>query len=127
MRSLTFHLKVLITILVLLGVSVTAYQIFVLGIPVTEDATDDLWNIDAKVEFVAVPVPRLFKQAVVWAMPHQYTFPKPKAADRARRDAAWAHVRWMTDHQNPDGGWGELPASATGGGASKAEQEPPSA
>jgi len=52
MRSLTFHLKVLITILVLLGVSVTAYQIFVLGIPVTEDATDDLWNIDAKVEFV---------------------------------------------------------------------------
>ncbi|HGM5554683.1 TPA: inactive transglutaminase family protein [Pseudomonas putida] len=53
MRSLTFHLKILITILVLLGVSVTAYQIFVLGIPVTEDATDDLWNIDAKVEFVA--------------------------------------------------------------------------
>ncbi|QXE09225.1 MULTISPECIES: inactive transglutaminase family protein [Pseudomonas] len=53
MRSLTFHLKILITILVLLGVSVTAYQIFVLGIPVTEDATDDLWNIDAKVEFIA--------------------------------------------------------------------------
>ncbi|MDR9864786.1 osmotic stress tolerance membrane protein RloB [Pseudomonas baetica] len=53
MRSLTFHLKILITTLVLLGVSVTAYQIFVLGIPVTEDATDDLWNIDAKVEFVA--------------------------------------------------------------------------
>lgn len=53
MRSLTFHLKILITVLVLLGVSVTAYQIFVLGIPVTEDATDDLWNIDAKVEFVA--------------------------------------------------------------------------
>ncbi|EJT83606.1 hypothetical protein PPS11_33270 [Pseudomonas putida S11] len=39
--------------LVLLGVAVTAYQIFVLGIPVTEDETDDLWNIDAKVEFVA--------------------------------------------------------------------------
>jgi multiple sugar transport system substrate-binding protein len=60
------------------------------------------WNFtglrEAKVEFVAVPVPRLFKQAVVWAMPHQYTFPKPKAADRAKRDAAWAHVRWMTDH-----------------------------
>ena len=53
MRSLTFHLKILIAVLVLLGVSVTAYQIFVLGIPVTEDATDDLWNIDAKVEFVA--------------------------------------------------------------------------
>ncbi|MGN8278468.1 inactive transglutaminase family protein [Pseudomonas sp. SMV71] len=52
MRSLTLHLKVLIAILVVLGLSVTAYQIFVLGIPVTEDATDDLWNIDAKVEFV---------------------------------------------------------------------------
>ncbi|WP_409283343.1 inactive transglutaminase family protein [Pseudomonas protegens] len=53
MRSLTLHLKVLIAILVVLGISITAYQIFVLGIPVTEDATDDLWNIDAKVEFVA--------------------------------------------------------------------------
>ncbi|WP_191485125.1 inactive transglutaminase family protein [Pseudomonas sp. FEN] len=53
MRALTLHLKILIAVLVLLGASVTAYQIFVLGIPVTEDATDDLWNIDAKVEFVA--------------------------------------------------------------------------
>ncbi len=60
------------------------------------------WNFtglrDAKVEFTAVPLPRLFKQPVVWSMPHQYTFPRPKAADRARRDAAWTHVRWMTDH-----------------------------
>jgi multiple sugar transport system substrate-binding protein len=60
------------------------------------------WNFtglrEAKVEFAAAPVPRLFKQPVVWAMPHQYSFPKPKAADRARRDAAWTHVRWMTDH-----------------------------
>ncbi|WP_339467856.1 MULTISPECIES: osmotic stress tolerance membrane protein RloB [unclassified Pseudomonas] len=55
MRSLTLHLKILIAILVVLGISVTTYQIFVLGIPVTEDATDDLWNIDAKVEFVANP------------------------------------------------------------------------
>ncbi|MGH8467038.1 MAG: UUP1 family membrane protein, partial [Pseudomonas sp.] len=55
MRSLTLHLKVLITVLVLLGIIVTAYQIFFLGIPVTEDETDDLWNIDAKVEFVANP------------------------------------------------------------------------
>lgn len=53
MRSLTMHLKILIAVLVVLGISVTAYQILVLGIPVTEDATDDLWNIDAKVEFVA--------------------------------------------------------------------------
>ena len=38
------------------------------------------WNFtglrEAKVEFVAVPVPRLFKQPVVWAMPHQYTLPE---------------------------------------------------
>ena len=60
------------------------------------------WNFtglrDAKVDFTAAPVPRLFKQPVVWSMPHQYSFPKPKAADRARRESAWAHVRWMTDH-----------------------------
>ncbi len=55
MRSLTLHLKVLITLLVTVGILVTAYQIFVLGIPVTEDETDDLWNIDAKVEFQASP------------------------------------------------------------------------
>jgi multiple sugar transport system substrate-binding protein len=60
------------------------------------------WNFtglrDAKVEFVAAPVPRMFKQAVVWTMPHQFTFPKKKAVDTAKRDAAWAHVRWMSDH-----------------------------
>lgn len=53
MRSLNMHLKVLITLLVTLGVLVTCYQIFVLNIPVTEDETDDLWNIDARVEFQA--------------------------------------------------------------------------
>jgi len=60
------------------------------------------WNFtglrDAKVDFTVAPVPRLFKQPVVWSMPHQYTFPKPKAADAARREAAWTHIRWMTDH-----------------------------
>lgn len=55
MRSLNLHLKVLITLLVTVGILVTAYQIFILGIPVTEDETDDLWNIDAKVEFQASP------------------------------------------------------------------------
>jgi hypothetical protein len=55
MRSLTLHLKVLVILLVSLGVLITAYQIFVLGIPMTEDETDDLWNIDAKVEFQASP------------------------------------------------------------------------
>ena len=60
------------------------------------------WNFtglrDAKVDFAVAPVPRLFKQPVVWSMPHQYTFPKPKALEAARRDAAWAHIRWMSDH-----------------------------
>ncbi|MBU0900481.1 MULTISPECIES: osmotic stress tolerance membrane protein RloB [Pseudomonas] len=55
MRSLTLHLKVLVTLLVSLGILITAYQIFILGIPMTEDETDDLWNIDAKVEFLANP------------------------------------------------------------------------
>ncbi|MGH8433347.1 MAG: inactive transglutaminase family protein [Pseudomonas sp.] len=55
MRSLNLHLKVLIAILVTLGILITAYQIFIVGIPITEDETDDLWNIDAKVEFQASP------------------------------------------------------------------------
>ncbi|WP_295475061.1 inactive transglutaminase family protein [uncultured Pseudomonas sp.] len=55
MRALTLHLKVLIGVLVTLGLAITAYQVLVLGIPMTEDETDDLWNIDAKIEFVANP------------------------------------------------------------------------
>ncbi|MCQ4320023.1 inactive transglutaminase family protein [Stutzerimonas stutzeri] len=55
MRALTLHLKILILLLVTLGIAITAYQIFILGIPVTEDETSDLWNIDAKVEFQANP------------------------------------------------------------------------
>lgn len=60
------------------------------------------WNFtglrEAKVDFAVAPVPRLLKQPVVWSMPHQYTFPRRRAVDPARREAAWAHVRWMTDH-----------------------------
>ncbi len=60
------------------------------------------WNFtglrEAKVDFTAAPVPKLFKSPVVWSMPHQYSFPRVKTADKARREAAWAHVRWMTDH-----------------------------
>lgn len=55
MRALNLHLKILIVLLVSLGVLATAYQIFILGIPVTEDETDYLWNIDARVEFKANP------------------------------------------------------------------------
>ncbi|MDU9391924.1 inactive transglutaminase family protein [Pseudomonas japonica] len=72
MRSLTLHLKVLITVLVLLGVLITAYQIFFLGIPVTEDETDDLWNIDAKVEFVASPKDPVKVQMYVPPLSHDY-------------------------------------------------------
>jgi multiple sugar transport system substrate-binding protein len=60
------------------------------------------WNFtglrDAKVDFAVAPVPRIFKRPVVWTMPHQFTFPKPKAVDAARREAAWTHMRWMSDH-----------------------------
>jgi len=60
------------------------------------------WNFtglrDAKVDFAVAPVPRLFKQPVVWSMPHQYTFPKRKVMDAAKREAVWAHLRWMSDH-----------------------------
>ena len=60
------------------------------------------WNFtglrDAKVDFTAAPVPRLFKQPTVWSQPHVFAFPKPKAADAAKRDAAWTHIRWMSDH-----------------------------
>ncbi|MCY1511822.1 7 transmembrane helices usually fused to an inactive transglutaminase [compost metagenome] len=55
MRSLNLHLKVLIGVLLTLGLLITAYQIFIVGIPITEDETDDLWNIDAKIEFQANP------------------------------------------------------------------------
>ena len=60
------------------------------------------WNVaglrEAKVDFTVAPMPRLLKQPVVWTIPHQYSFPKPKAVDPAKRDAAWTHIRWMTDH-----------------------------
>jgi multiple sugar transport system substrate-binding protein len=60
------------------------------------------WNFtglrEAKVDFVVAPVPKLFKQPVVWTIPHQFSFPKPKAANPAKRDAAWTYIRWMTDH-----------------------------
>ena len=60
------------------------------------------WNVaglrEAKVDFQVAPMPRLLKQPVVWTIPHQYSLPKPRAADPAKREACWAHIRWMTDH-----------------------------
>ncbi|MGV8917118.1 MAG: inactive transglutaminase family protein [Pseudomonas sp.] len=72
MRALTLHLKILIAVLVTLGVAITAYQIFALGIPVTEDETDDLWNIDAKVEFVASSKDPVKIQMFVPPLSHDY-------------------------------------------------------
>lgn len=51
MRSLTMHLKIIITILLVLGVSILSYQIFVLKTPLTEKEVDNLWTIDARVNF----------------------------------------------------------------------------
>ncbi len=60
------------------------------------------WNFtglrDAKVDFAVAPVPKIFKQPTVWTIPHQFSFPKPKAQDAAKRDAAWSMIRWITDH-----------------------------
>ena len=55
MQSINLHLKILIATLVALGVLITGYQIYVLDIPVTEDESDDIWSLDAKVEFRAAP------------------------------------------------------------------------
>jgi len=72
MRSITLHLRILIAVLVTLGIAITVYQIFVLGIPVTEDETDDLWNIDAKVEFVANPKDPVKIQMFVPPLSHDF-------------------------------------------------------
>lgn len=59
MQSINTHLKILIALMVSLGLLITGYQIYVLDIPVREDETDDIWSLDAKVEFRAstgVPV-----------------------------------------------------------------------
>lgn len=60
------------------------------------------WNFtglrDAKFEFTAGHVPNFFKKPVVWTIPHQYTFPKPKTKDDAKREAAWTHILWIRDN-----------------------------
>ena len=60
------------------------------------------WNFtglrEAKMDFAVAPVPKLFKQPTVWTIPHQFSFPKQKALDAAKREAAWTYIRWITDH-----------------------------
>ena len=55
MRSVNFHLKVLIFILVALGLGSIAYERYVLQIPFTDRAVEDLWTVDAKITY-DVPV-----------------------------------------------------------------------
>ncbi|MCL5042636.1 MAG: inactive transglutaminase family protein [Gammaproteobacteria bacterium] len=59
MHAINLHLKILILLLVVAGLGTTAYQIYVLDMPLTEDETDDIWSLDARLEFQArdgVPV-----------------------------------------------------------------------
>ena len=60
------------------------------------------WNFtglrEAKMDFAVAPIPKLFKQPTVWTIPHQFSFPKQKALDAAKREAAWTYIRWITDH-----------------------------
>ncbi len=60
------------------------------------------WNFtglrEAKMDFAVAPIPKLFKQPIVWTIPHQFSFPKQKALDAAKREAAWTYIRWITDH-----------------------------
>ena len=51
MHTPSLHLKILIALLLVLGTASVAYQIFILKIPVTEHEVDNLWSIDAKVDF----------------------------------------------------------------------------
>ncbi len=53
MRAQTFHLRILVILLTLVGVLLTAYQILVLKLPVSEEETDSVWSIDAKIQFDA--------------------------------------------------------------------------
>lgn len=53
MRGVKLHAMVLAFILIFLGGGATLYQIYVLKVPVTEDETDSVWVLDARVQFSA--------------------------------------------------------------------------
>lgn len=53
MRGVKIHAMVLAFILIALGGGATLYQIFVLNVPVTEDSTDTVWVLDARLSFQA--------------------------------------------------------------------------
>lgn len=51
MKSLTRHLKILITLLLIVGLGTIYYEHKVLEIPMTEDTESELWTIDAKLSY----------------------------------------------------------------------------
>lgn len=52
MRTQSLHLQILVALLVLIGAASIGYQVYVLQIPLTEHEIDNLWNIDAKIDFL---------------------------------------------------------------------------
>ncbi len=51
MRSVNLHLRVLVFLLVAFGLGSIAYERYVLQIPFTDRAVEDLWTIDAKITY----------------------------------------------------------------------------
>ncbi|MDQ3810799.1 MAG: extracellular solute-binding protein [Chloroflexota bacterium] len=60
------------------------------------------WNIVGlkaqKADFTVGPMPTIFKKPAVFTIPHQFTFPKPKTRNDAKREAAFQHIRWISDN-----------------------------
>ena len=73
MQSINLHLKILIALMVSLGLLITGYQIYVLEIPVTEDETDDIWSVDARLEFQATPGVPVKAQMFIPPLNQDYT------------------------------------------------------
>lgn len=69
MRSVNLHLRVLIFILIALGLGSIAYERYVLQIPFTDRAVEDLWTIDAKISY---DVPRSSAVSVKFFIPTTY-------------------------------------------------------
>lgn len=69
MRSVNLHLKVLIFILVALGLGSIIYERYVLQIPFTDRAVEDLWTIDAKITY---DVPKSSAVSVKFYLPTTY-------------------------------------------------------
>ena len=53
MKGVKLHVRVLAFALLLIGAGSTAWQIFVLNIPVSSDTTEPVWVIDTKLTFNA--------------------------------------------------------------------------